>query len=753
MPWRPKGISPPPPPRIAAPSSGRPDFAAAYKNLGIALQGQGKADEAAACYRRAVQLSPNDADAHNLLADALRDQGKLADAVACYRRALELKPDFPEACNNLGIALKDQGQLAAAVACYRRALELRPDFPEACNNLGIALKDQGQLDDAVAAYRRALELRPDYAAAHNNLGVVLSAQGRPDEAVACYRRAIEIQPDLAEVHSNLGNTLRRQGKFDEAIASFRRALELRPAYADAHNNLGTAMSELGKLDEAVACYRRALELEPDHAETHNNLGVAFKERGDLDNAVACYRRALELTPDAPHVHSNLAIAFREQGKLDEAVASCRRALELKPDSAGTHSNLLLTLQYRDGMTLAGLAAAHREYDQTYARPLRKEWRPHENVHDRAQSVGGSRRLRVGFVSPDFGRHPVGHFAVRCLENLDPGLCETVCYSDRITQDDLTARFRAAAALWRDVVGLSDERLAEQIRSDRIDILFDLMGHTGVSRLLVFARKPAPIQIAWIGYEGTTGLEAMDYILANRYTIRAGMESFYRERVLRMPDGYVCFDPPAIAPEPGPLPAIQNGYVRFGSFNNPAKITPRVFEVWAKVLERVPQSRLMLKYRGLGDASVRERYLGRFAALGIDPTRIELTLPGDYAEYLAAYRVVDIGLDPFPFGGGVTTCDALWMRVPVVVCPGETFASRHGLSHLANVGLTETVARDLNEYVEIAAGLAGDLPRLAAIRAGLRERMAASPLCDGKRFAENLMKVLRDVWRAWCETAQ
>ncbi len=263
--------------------------------------------------------------------------------------------------------------------------------------------------------------------------------------------------------------------------------------------------------------------------------------------------------------------------MDEAIACFHRARELRPDSAATHNCLLFLLQYRPGVTLAELAAAHREYDRTHAQPLRSTWRPHENVRD------PKRRLRVGVVSSDLARHPVGYFLVSGMENLDRPECETIYYSDRVPRDDLTVRLQAAATLWRDVVGLGDEQLAEQIRGDRIDVLFDLAGHTGGNRLLVFARKPAPIQITWIGYEGTTGLEAMDYILANPWTIPPDSEPFYRERVLRMPESYVCYDPPSAAPEPGPLPAVQDGFVRFGSFNNLAKITPQVVEVWAKIL--------------------------------------------------------------------------------------------------------------------------------------------------------------------------
>jgi predicted O-linked N-acetylglucosamine transferase (SPINDLY family) len=263
--------------------------------------------------------------------------------------------------------------------------------------------------------------------------------------------------------------------------------------------------------------------------------------------------------------------------------------------------------------------------------------------------------------------------------------------------------------------------------------------------LAFARKPAPIQVTWIGYEGTTGLAAMDYLLADRHVVPEGSRQYYRERVLRMPDGYLCYDPPDAAPPAGPLPSLTKGYATFGSFNNLAKITPEVAAVWAEILRRAPTARLALKYRGLGDDTVKRRYLDLFAACNVEPQRLELLPPSSYAEYLATYRQVDVALDPFPFSGSATTCEALWMGVPVITCPFETFASRHSLSHLFSVGLSETIARNLDEYVELAVSLAGDVPRLAMLRAGLRERMAASPLCDGKRFAGNLMSMLRDLW--------
>jgi predicted O-linked N-acetylglucosamine transferase (SPINDLY family) len=441
------------------------------------------------------------------------------------------------------------------------------------------------------------------------------------------------------------------------------------------------LSELGKPGESATYCRRALELKPDCAEAHNNLGMALKAQGRLDEALSCFRRALEL----------------------------------KPDYAEAHSNQLLALQYCAGVNPGELAEAHAAYDRQHAVPLRAATRQSGTVQHRPG------RPRLGFVSPDLGRHPVGYFLVHVLENLRRQQYETVCYSDRMIKDDMTRRFQAASILWRDVNWMTDKWLTEQIRADRIDILFDLAGHTGRNRLLVFARRPAPVQITWIGYEGTTGLSTMDCLLADRHMVPEGSEGWYREKVLRMPDGYLCYDPPDIAPPVGPLPALQNGYATFASFNNPAKITPDVVAVWARVLRRVPTAQLLLKYYGLDQNGAKQRYLELFSAQGIEPHRLEFLPASLLAEYLATYQKIDLVLDAFPFSGSTTTCEALWMGVPVITCPGETFASRHSLSHLSNVGLTETIARDLEDYVEVAVSLARDLPRLANALAAARTR--------------------------------
>ena len=306
---------------------------------------------------------------------------------------------------------------------------------------------------------------------------------------------------------------------------------------------------------------------------------------------------------------------------------------------------------------------------------------------------------------------------------------------------MTARFQAASKTWRDVLGWNHERLAAQIRDDRIDILFDLAGHTARNRMLTFARKPAPVQITWIGYEGTTGLSAIDYLLADRIMLPEEAEGYCAEKVLRLPDCYLCFDPPEEAPPVGPLPAGRAGHVTFASCNNLAKVNDEVIATWAEILRRVEGAKLLLKYRGLEDAGLRARFIDLFAKHGIAAERLIIEGWSPLGDLLAAHNRADIALDPFPFAGGVTTCNALWMGVPVVTWPGETFASRHSLSYLTNIGITETIAASREEYIAIAASLAGDLPRLAALRAGLRARMAASPLCDGKRFAKNWMAVI------------
>lgn len=567
--------------------------------------------------------------------------------------------------------------------------------------------------------------------------------GRIADAAVCYKQVLKIEPNHPVALHLLGVTAHLLGKSTDAVNLIEKSLANKPDDAGAHNNLGNVYRDLKQLDAALACYQTALRLAPNHADAHNNLGNMYRDQGMLDEAIACYRKALKLNPGQAETHNNLGSVLEGVGRLDEARDNYRAALSLNPNYTRAHSNLLLSSHYHPGVSLADLKALHLEWDQRHGAPLRAEWREHANTRD------ADRVLRVGFVSPDLGQHPVGYFIVSLLKHRAEGAGITyVCYSDR-APDPLTERLMDLSDEWVDSRPLSDQDLCERIRADRIDILIDLAGHTAKNRLPVFARKPAPVQVAWAGYVGTTGLTGMDYLIADSRHIPEGTEHHFTEKVVRLPAGWLCYEPPDFAPSVASLPAEKNGYVTFGSFNSPTKINDSVIDTWAAVLDKVPRSRLLLRYMGMDAKENRARILERFAARGIDTSRVLLKGRATHAEILAAYNDIDIALDTFPYSGGLTTCEALWMGVPVITLPGETFASRHSLSHLTSVGATELVAGDRQAYVEKAAALAGDQSRLANYKSGLREKMRQSPLCEAEKFSADFTAVLRRLWNEFC----
>jgi predicted O-linked N-acetylglucosamine transferase (SPINDLY family) len=522
-----------------------------------------------------------------------------------------------------------------------------------------------------------------------------------------------------------------------------------------------ALRQSGDYEASVAMFGRMLANDPDDPEALFYLAMTWQEAGHLDEAVACYRRAVYLRSDLVSAWNNLGNALLSQGLHDEAREATVEAIRLQPDIAAAGSNLLLCEQYCQGANLTDLDRMHRAWERQY--PVRVQY---EENDDRSLDYG--RCLRVGFVTPDFRHHPVGLLSVRALEQLKDRW-ELVAYNtSTLPPDDMTKRIMRTMTEWNYVTNLSDDDLAAKIRADQIDILFDFSGHTRHNRLSVFARKPAPIQISWLGYVGTTGLSAMDYVLADRFHVPVTAEPHYREQILRMPDVYSCFDPPGaqeawsdpseyLAPDVGPLPALKNRYVTFGCFNNVAKITDAVLDTWAEILRRVPRSRLILASPGLNGSRARARIIVRMAQAsdaercGFDAGRIELIgcqAPGDL---LALYNRVDVALDPFPYSGGLTTLEALWMGVPVVTLPGETFASRHALAYLSNLWLLDGIADDARDYVERAVRLAGNLDWLVRTRASLRERLVSSPICDGERFAVSFAKLMRSVWAKYVES--
>ena len=719
----------------------KPDYAEAHYNLGNAMHALGMHDNAVACYGRALELAPNYAEAHNGLGTTLKDQGKLEDATRCYRRAVELKPDYAEAYYNLGNAFQDQGRLDEAIASHRQAVHWRPNLAEAQNNLGNAFKDQGKLDDAVASYLRAVELRPDFYLAYNNLGNAYQDQGRLDDAVACFRRTVELRPSFAEAHYNLGNAYQDMGKPDEAVVSYRRAVELKPGFAVAHYNMGNACQDNGKVDDAISCYRRALELKPDYVEAYCNLGNALLTQGKPDEAAACFRRAQDLKPDYAEALSNLGNAFKDEGNLDEAVASYRRALNMKPDLAQALSNLVFALNYCFGYDAKAIHEEHRRWNQKCAEPVAKFIQPHANERSAA------RRLRLGYVSPDFRGHVVGRNLLPLFREHDRQQFKIFCYANMLDRDAFTDQFQGYADGWRNVARLTDEALAQRIREDRIDILVDLALHTAHNRLLALARKPAPVQVTFAGYPGTTGLATIDYRLTDPYLDPPGLyDRYYAEESIRLPDTFWCYDPLSQETAVNALPALEKGHLTFGCLNNYAKVNPAVLRLWAQVLRAVQNSRIVIM---APEGGHRQHALALLAQEGIDPERVQFVGKHKHARYLELYNRLDVGLDTFPYNGHTTSLDSYWMGVPVVTLVGQTVVGRAGLSQLSNLGLPELIAQTPEQFVSIAVGLANDLSRLSRLRATLRERMEGSPLMDARRFARNIEAAYRGMWQRWC----
>lgn len=619
----------------------------------------------------------------------------------------------------------------------RRALELIGE--------GNLLEDRGEPKKALALYDAAVGLAPGLARGHLNRGNALAAIENFKSAVEAFSKALEIDPHYAGAHFNLGNAYMRLGMLELAREAYTHALKVLPDYTDAEVALGAVLEDLRQFESACAHYRRALELQPNYVQVHCNLGNSLKKLNRFDEALISYRRAIELDPNYVDAHNNIATVLQDLGRLEESKSSYLRALELRPDSIDTQGNLLFVMNYGGPDPHCSALLHARRYGELVARKAR----PYTRWNVSAQP---ERCLRVGFVSGDFREHPVGFFlenALGALVSRSDGQLQCVAYSNHAFEDATTQRLRSNFQLWRSCVGLSDAALAKQIYDDAVDILIDLSGHTAGNRLPVFAFKAAPVQISWLGYFGTTGVQAMDYLLADPWTLPVSDECNFTEKIWRLPETRLCFTPPALNIGVSKLPALDNGYVTFGCFNNLTKMVEPVVALWAAVLRAVPESRLFLKSPQLNEPSVRQRVQEQFAGHGIDVSRLLFEGLSPRHDYLAAYQRVDIALDPFPYTGGTTTMEALWMGVPVVTLAGERFLSRQGVGLLANAELNDWIASTDADYVEIARSQSSDLRSLGELRAHLREQVLGSPMFDAPRFAQHFGNALRDIWRIWC----
>ncbi|HEX4792298.1 MAG TPA: tetratricopeptide repeat protein [Humisphaera sp.] len=708
--------------------------------------------QAEALYRQVLQLEPNTPDAINLLGVLAGQQGRHAEAVELISQAIALLPSGPYH-TNLAEALRASGRFPEAVQAYREALKRQSVRPQVPHALGLVLEKLERVEEAIAAHRQALAIDPGFAPAHESLCALLSRLGRHQEAAELCRRSINADPTRPNLHAQLGAALTAGGDHLNAVAAFSKALELRPNWPQIHLAIAEIYQRLSYWPQAADAARKAIALDSAMPVVHAILAYALEQMGQLTASTDAYRQELQIRPDDVRSRAYMSAVLMEIMQFDEAIASYRQARTQDPTSEYLHSDLLLAMNYVEGISNEELFAEHKRWAAEHTAPIAPAHVP------QAPAIDSSRPLRVGYVSPDLKEHPVAIFFESLLSAHDRTAVQPIIYSDVSKSDDVTLRLRklVPAEDWHDVAALNPEQLARQISTDRLDILVDLAGHTGRNRMPTFARKPAPIQVTYLGYPNTTGLprSIMDYRLTDARCDPPGMtESLHTENLIRLPDVFICYRPAAGAPPVATPPFEATGAITFGSFNAMQKVSPGMINAWGRILSSIPGSRLTIKNRTLGDTGVRRHVQELFARHGIGEDRLVLIPPlHTLASHLARYGTIDIALDTFPYHGTTTTCDALWMGVPVITLAGRAHRSRVGVSLLTCVGLEELIAQDIDQYIELATSLARDTQRLKRIRAELRPKMQASPLMDAPRLARNIEAAYREMCKISAATAR
>jgi protein O-GlcNAc transferase len=674
-----------------------------YNNLGNALQMQGNLKAAVAAYDRALTLLPNDANTHFNLGSVLAKLARYDEAVHSYHSALALQPAMAEAHNNLGLVLQQQAKFSEAANCYREAIRIAPAFAEAYSNLGNVFRDQGNLEEAIAAYTNALAVKPDYADAHYNLGNVFLENAQVLEAVDNFQKALKANPRLAVAHDNLGTALRKLGRFQDALISHRNAILIEPKFAGAYSNLGIALQQLGHFEEAVENYKKALSIQPDYADAYYNLGTAYQD----------------------------------SDRLGEAIANYQKALHLKPSLVAAYSNLLyIHATVRDISPMQELELARKWEHLALDERARNEARNRRFV----RSPRAGRRLKVGIVSAEIGEHAVAEFLEPLLQTVDRQRCHLTLFPTVFRPGERAIRIQALADAVHPIAGLSDASASAFIRSHDVDVLMDTTGRTRNCRLGIFAHRSAPVQVTYLGYWSTTGLTEMDWHLADDH-IPAAFEPHFSEGIWRLPRLAVCYRGDSALPESEWKPDL-NGTIRLGSFNRYIKIGDATLKLWAKVMNALPEAKLLLEDRRANDSDAHRRIRASLADNGVAADRIEFepAVPG-HQRHMLLYNRLDIALDTIPFNSGTTACDALWMAVPLVTLEGDWAGGTIASSFLRAIGRPEWVGKSEEEYVATVVALARDIALRKELRSTQRARMLNSPFSD----LRGLARMVEDAW--------
>jgi predicted O-linked N-acetylglucosamine transferase (SPINDLY family) len=701
--------------------------------------------------------------------------GRMTEAELIYRQVLVGDPQHAQALFQLGTLYCQVQNWAVAADVLTRAANIQPDHPDAWNNLGTALRNSGRATEAVAAYLRALQAR-ETAITHENLASLLLALREPQQAASHAQRSVQLDENRAVSHCFLALSLAELGRYAEALPAAQRAVALDPNFIDAHSALSEMLRTLGdptgaerearaaialnpallpprlllgqalwkqnRLPEAAAEFERVVQMDPANPAAQAGLAGVCHAQARLTESVNHARRAIELDPGNFRVLNTLGNTLRNQGRLTEALAVYRRALEIFPNYLAVHDNLLAALHFDADHSPEQILQEHLAWSERHELPLIPAHVQHANTRDPA------RRLRVGYVSPNFCDHAIGRMLLPVVQAHDHQQIEVIFYSDCVRADGMTLQFKACADAWHETAALTHDQLATRIREDRIDILVDLTVHLAGSRLLAFARQPAPIQVTHMGYPATTGMRSIQYRITDIHLDPIGKtEAFNTEELIRLPHSFWCFAREDNLPPCGEPPVTQAGHITFGSLNNPSKVMRQTAELWSRVLHAVPNSTLMLlvyDYSG-----VNEYFYELFEEFGIPRERQIQVRQRPRPQYLELYQQIDIVLETMPYNGHNTSCDALLMGVPVITLPGVTSVSRAGLSFLRNIGLDELVATSADDFIRIASELATDLSRLKMLRAELRDRLLSSPLFDGRDHAAALEQAYRTMWTRLC----
>jgi predicted O-linked N-acetylglucosamine transferase (SPINDLY family) len=641
----------------------------------------------------------------------------------------------------LGDVLRSKGNTEEAIESYKRAISLKPDFVEGMGNLASMFLAAGRLDEAAHYNHKVLALNPDYVLGLYNMGAIYELQGKFDDALKYYERALSLKPDITLALSGMGRMLQRANKPDQALEYFKKSIKITPT-AEAFAHMGEILQETSRSEEAEEYYKTALSMKPNNTEYLNNLGGIYSRAERYKDAYLCYKQVLDLEPNNPGTLNNMASSLKAFSQMDEAIECHKKALKIRPAHAPTYTNLLLAMVYSSSVTAQELYDTAKEFGATVADPMLKNYKFKNTVMP-------GRKLKIGYVSPDFRAHSVNYFFEPLLKDHNRNDFEIYGYSNVEKSDPVTVRLQNEFDVWRDISSLSDDEAADQIYKDQIDILVDLAGHTGRNRLLVFARKPAPVQATWLGYPATTGVKAIDYRIVDIYAEPEGLtEHLSVEKLWRMPEIFCCYGGhpknPTVIDHP---PFEDNRYITFGCFNNFAKVTDSVLALWSEILRQVPDARLLLEIAGVDQ--FRNELMLRFERLGLPVDRLIVEQKRPENQYVL-YNRIDIALDPFPCNGGTTSMDTMWMGVPMITLAGNSFVSRMGVTILTNAGIPEFIAYTKEEYIKKAVDLASNREVLAKIREGMRARVEKSPLMDQPRFARNMEQAYKAMWQAWID---